>query len=133
MKSLGSTVDMLGPYQANGAFVQRAWASANAPLLERFIAAYVESLRWAMQPANRGEATGMLMEKLKLSRDIAERTYRMLADPSRGFTPDAKFDRQGFDNMLALRAEMEGGRPPAAPEKYFDLSYYERALARLSK
>jgi ABC-type nitrate/sulfonate/bicarbonate transport system substrate-binding protein len=124
---------MLGPYQANGAFVQRAWAGANAPLLERFIAAYIESLRWALQPANRDEATGMLMEKLKLSQDIAARTYRMLADPARGFTPDARFDRQGFDNMLALRAEMEGGRPSAAPEKYFDLSYYERALARLSK
>jgi ABC-type nitrate/sulfonate/bicarbonate transport system substrate-binding protein len=134
LKSLGSTVDMLGPYQANGAFVQRAWAIRNGPLLERFIAAYIESLRWAMHPANREEATGMLMEKLKLPRGVAERTYRMLADPSRGFTPDARFDRQGFDNMLALRAEMESrGAGPAKPEKYFDLSYYERALARLSK
>jgi ABC-type nitrate/sulfonate/bicarbonate transport system substrate-binding protein len=133
LKSLGGTVDMLGPYQANGAFVQRAWAKANAPLLERFITAYVESLRWAMQPANREESVGMLMEKLRLSRDVAERTWRMLADPARGFTPDARFDRRGFDNMLALRAEMEGGRAPAAPEKYFDLSYYERALARLSR
>jgi ABC-type nitrate/sulfonate/bicarbonate transport system substrate-binding protein len=134
LKSLGSTVDMLGPYQANGAFVQRAWAKANAPLLERFIAAYVESLRWALDPANGGEATAMLMEKLKLPRDVAERTYRMLADPARGFTPDARFDRQGFDNMLALRAEMESrGAVPAQPEKYFDLSYYERALARLSR
>lgn len=69
--------------------MQRAWALANAPLLERFIAAYIESLRWAMQPANRDQATGMLMAKLKLSSHIAERTYRMLADPSRGFTPDA--------------------------------------------
>jgi len=132
LKSLGTTVDMLGPYQANGAFVQRAWAKANAALLERFIAAYVESLRWALTPANREEATGMLMDKLKLSRGVAERTYRALVDPARGFTPDAKFDRQGFDNMLALRAEMEGAsRTPA--ERYFDLSYYERALARLSR
>ena len=133
LKSLGSTVDMLGPYQANGAFVQRAWANANAPLLERFIAAYVESLRWSLQPGNRDESVGLLMEKLKLSRDIAERTWHLLADPARGFTPDARFDRKGFDNMLALRAEMESGRAPAAPEKYFDLSYYERALARLSR
>ena len=134
LKSLGSTVDMLGPYQANGAFVQRAWANRNAPLLERFIAAYVESLRWAMQPANQEEATGMLMEKLKLPRGVAERTYRMLADPARGFTPDARFDHQGFDNMLALRAEMEGrGAAPAKADKYFDLSYYDRALARLSR
>src|SRR3954447_1245473 len=133
LKSLGNTVDMLGPYQANGAFVQRAWANVNAPLLERFIAAYVESLRWSLQPANREESIALLMEKLKLSRDIAERTWRLLADPTRGFTPDARFDRKGFENMLALRAEMEAGRAPASPEKYFDLSYYERALARLSK
>jgi ABC-type nitrate/sulfonate/bicarbonate transport system substrate-binding protein len=124
---------MLGPYQAGGAFVQRAWARANTPLLERFIAAYVEALRWAMQPANREESVGLLMEKLRLSRDVAERTWHLLGDPARGFTPDARFDRRGFDNMLALKAEMEGGRAPAAPEKYLDLSYYERALARLSR
>jgi hypothetical protein len=86
-----------------------------------------------LQPGNRDESVALLMEKLKLSRDVAERTWRLLADPARGFTPDARFDRKGFDNMLALRAEMEGGRAPAAPEKYFDLSYYERALARLSR
>jgi len=133
LKSLGSTVDMLGPYQAGGAFVQRSWAKANGPLLERFIAAYVESLRWSLQPANREESVRLLTDRLKLSRDIGERTWRLLADPARGFTPDARFDRRGFDNMLALRAEMEPGRPPAAPQKYFDLSYYERALARLSR
>ena len=44
-----------------------------------------------------------------------------------------RFDRVGFDNMLQLRAEMEGGRAPEAPGRYVDLSYYERALARLSK
>src|SRR5215510_4616848 len=87
LKSLGSTVDMLVPYQANGAFVQRAWAKANGPLLERFIAAYVESLRWALHPANGEEATGMLMAKLNLSRGVAERTYRMLGDPSRASRP----------------------------------------------
>jgi ABC-type nitrate/sulfonate/bicarbonate transport system substrate-binding protein len=128
MKSLGSTVDMLGPYQANGAFVQRAWAQQNRPALERYIAAYVEALRWTLRPSNREASVGMLMETLKVSQDVAERTYRMLADPARGFTPDAKFDLEGFRNMLALRAEMEGGQG-SAPQKYFDLSYYERALA----
>jgi tripartite-type tricarboxylate transporter receptor subunit TctC/ABC-type nitrate/sulfonate/bicarbonate transport system substrate-binding protein len=133
MKSLGTTVDMLGPYQANGAFVMRPWARANGRLLERYIAAYVESLRWALAPANREESVALLMEKLKLSREIAERTYRALADPSRGFTPDAAFNREGFRNVLSLRAEMEGGKSSAPPERYFDLSYYERALASLAR
>ena len=130
LKSFGNPVEMLGPYQAGGAFMLRSWARANGALLERYIVAYVESLRWSLAPANKEESTAMLMERLKLSRDIAERTLRALADPSRGFTPDAAFDRQGFRNLLALRAEMEGGSP-GAPEKYVDLSYYERALKRL--
>jgi ABC-type nitrate/sulfonate/bicarbonate transport system substrate-binding protein len=130
LKSLGGTVEMLGPYQAAGAFAMRAWARGNAKLLERYIAAYVESLRWVRAPANREATIALLMSKLQLSRSVADRTYAALIDPARGFTPDAAFDREGFQNMLALRAEMEGGAV-AAPEKYYDLSYYERALASL--
>jgi hypothetical protein len=53
-------------------------------------------------------------------------------DPDFGFTPDAKFDLEGFNNVLALRAETEGGRM-AAPERYIDLGYYERALKLLPR
>ena len=130
LKSFGNPVELLGPYQAGGAFMLRSWAKANGPLLERYIAAFVESLRWSLAPAHREESVALLMSRLKLSNDIAERTLRALADPSRGFTPDAAFDREGFRNLLALRAEMEGGNP-GAPEKYVDLSYYERAMKRL--
>ncbi len=134
MKRLGSTVDMLGPYQANGAFALRSWVNANGPLLERYIAGYVESLRWVRRPENRAECAAILAEKLKISRDIAERTYRLLVDPARGFTPDAAFGMEGFRNMLALRAEIEtGGRAAPPAEKYVDLSYYRRAMSALDK
>ncbi len=134
MKSLGSTVDMLGPYQANGAFALRAWVASNGPLLERYIAGYVESLRWVRRPENRAECVAILAEKLKISRDVAERTYRSLVDPTRGFTPDAAFDMEGFRNMLALRAEIEaGGRAAPPPEKYIDLSHYRRAMNKLGE
>ena len=134
MKSLGSTVDMLGPYQANGAFALRAWASANGPLLERYISGYVESLRWVRRPENRDECVAILAETLKISRDVAARTYRLLVDPMRGFTPDAAFDVEGFRNMLALRAEIEtGGSAAPSSEKYVDLSYYRRAMSALDK
>ncbi len=51
-------------------------------------------------------------------------------DPVGGLAPDARFDVKGFNNVLAIRAEIEGrwdGRVPA-PEKYYDLTYYQRAL-----
>ena len=133
MKSLGNTVDILGPYQANGAFALRAWVESNGPLLERYIAAYVESLRWVRRPENRAESTAILMDKLKVSREVAERTYRLLVDPARGFTPDARFDMEGFRNLLALRAEIEGGGAAPRAEKYLDLSHYRRAIGALDK
>src|SRR6266705_792978 len=133
MRSLGNTVDILGPYQANGAFALRAWVESNGPLLERYIAAYIESLRWVRRPENQAECAAILVDKLKVSREVAERTYRLLVDPIRGFTPDAAFDREGFGNLLALRTEIEGGGTPPPAEKYLDLSYYRRAIDMLGK
>jgi ABC-type nitrate/sulfonate/bicarbonate transport system substrate-binding protein len=139
LKSLGRTVDLLGPYQATGAFVMRAWAQANGPVLERYIAAYVESVRLALQPSNRDESAVLLAQRLQkvvqLTPEEAGQAYDLLKDPKFGLTPDAKFDLEGFKNVLALRAEIEGswgGKPPA-PDKYFDLSYYQRAVAALGR
>jgi ABC-type nitrate/sulfonate/bicarbonate transport system substrate-binding protein len=135
LKSLGGMVDLLGPYQAAGAFVMRSWARDNGDVLERYLAAYVESVRFILDRGNRAQAVDLLIEKLKLERKIAERTYDMLIVPATGFTPDAKFDVEGFRNVLALRAEIE--RKPdteaAPPERYVDLGYYERALKRIGR
>jgi ABC-type nitrate/sulfonate/bicarbonate transport system substrate-binding protein len=130
MKSLGRLVDLLGPYQAGASYVLRPWARTHGEALERYIAAFVESLRWSVDPKNRNESVAMLVDKLKLSKPIAERSYDLMADPAFGFAPDAKFNMAGFRNVLALRAEVEGGNP-AAPERYLDLGYYDRALKLL--
>ena len=55
---------------------------------------------------------------------------RLSADP---IAKDARFDMEGFKNVLKLRAEIEGqwGGTPPAPDKYIDLSYYDKALAGL--
>jgi ABC-type nitrate/sulfonate/bicarbonate transport system substrate-binding protein len=135
LKSLGRTVDLLGPYQASGAFVMRPWAQANGPLLERYLAAYVEALRWVMDPANRSEGVALLVQRLKLAPGVAEQAYDLMREPKFGLATDARFDVEGFKNLLAIRAEMEGqwgGKPPA-PGKYFDLTYYERAMAALGR
>jgi ABC-type nitrate/sulfonate/bicarbonate transport system substrate-binding protein len=134
-KSLGRAADLFGAYQATGAFVMRPWAQANGTVLERFIAAYVESLRWAMRPENRAEAAGMLANRLKLPQDVAEQTYDMLKEPKFGLQTDANFDMDGFKAVLALRAEIEGqwgGKPPA-PDRYLDLGYYERAMSLVGR
>jgi len=132
MKSLGRTVDMLGPYQAGGAYVLRSWAKANSDTLERYIAGYVESLRWVTNRKNRAEAVALLMEKQKLSQSLAERSYDLMIDPSFGFATDAKFNMAGFKNVLLLRHEVEGGTLNP-PERYIDLTYYQNAMKRLGR
>jgi len=127
LKSLGRTVDLLGPYQAGGAFVLRAWAKANGPTLERYLAGYIESLRWVVDKNNRDEAIALLMSKRNLTRSLATRSYDLMIEPGFGFNPDAKLSAEGFDNALKLRQEVEGG-PALSPAKYLDLSYYDRAL-----
>src|SRR3984885_6664539 len=127
MHSLGRTTDMLGPYQADGAFVRRDWARANAATLEQYLAAYIEALRWSLDPKNHADAVAMLADKLKLTPDMAEKNLKVIAEPGFGFTRDAAFDLAGVKNVLALRAETEGGKP-ADPQHYIDLSYYDRAI-----
>src|SRR6185437_5358219 len=96
MKSLGRTTDILGPYQAGGAFVLRSWAKANSKTLENYLAGYIESLRWVMDKKNRDEAIAMLMDKRKLTRSLATRSYDLMIEPGFGFNPDAKLSAEGF-------------------------------------
>jgi hypothetical protein len=77
--------------------------------------------------ANRDEAIALLMSKRNLSRSLATRSYDLMIEPGFGFNPDAKLSAEGFDNVLKLRQEIEGG-PTPNPAKYLDLSYYDRAL-----
>jgi ABC-type nitrate/sulfonate/bicarbonate transport system substrate-binding protein len=134
LRSLGSAVAMLGPYQATGGFVRRAWAQANGPTLERYIRGYVEALRWSLAPANREETIALLAERLTLAPDVAALTYARAVDPAGGLASDGRLDLEGFRNVLALRAELEGqwGGQPPAPERYLDLQYYRQALATLA-
>jgi hypothetical protein len=67
---------------------------------------------------------------LNLSPDIAAAVYSVVTDRAEGLAKDGKFDLEGFKNVLNLRAEYENGTP-VTPERYLDLSYYQRALAGL--
>jgi ABC-type nitrate/sulfonate/bicarbonate transport system substrate-binding protein len=130
LKSMGRAVDLIGPYQAQGTFVLRKWAQANPQTMERYIAGFIEGTRWVLDPKNRDAAAKLLGDRLKLSPEVARKSLELMADPKFGFAPDGRFDLQGFRNVLALRAEIEGswGGTPPAPERYIDLSYYERAM-----
>ena len=133
MKDLGSATKSIGPYQAGSVVVMRDWAKANSDTLVKYLKAIIEGRRWLLNPDNKPEAIQLIVDRIKLSPEIAARAYAYVTDPKEGFYKDAQFDVAGFENVLKLRAEIEGqwgGKPPA-PNKYFDLTYYNTAISGL--
>src|SRR5262249_62425184 len=89
--------------------------------------------RWILDPANKVEATALIVDRLKLAPEIAAQVYTAVTDPAQGFAKDAKLDMAGLNNVLRLRAGLEGqwGGHPPPPHKYVDLAYYNEAMANL--
>jgi len=131
--SLGTVQDLIGPYQAAGFFGERSWTTQNRAALISFLAAIIEAQRWLKAPANKSQVLELMTGQMHLAPDVAAESYESLMTKPGGFAKDAAFDLAGFQNVLKLRAEVEGswsGHPPA-PEKYYDASYYNEALAKL--
>src|SRR5262249_52376249 len=84
LKDFGLAVKAVGAYQATGGFVMRPWAQTNADTVVRYVQAYVEGVRWSLDPANRDEAIRLLTDGLKLPPEIAARCYELEADPVTG-------------------------------------------------
>ncbi len=132
LKSLGSQFELLGPYQATGAFVMRAWAAGNTTALVDYLAATIEGQRIVLNPARRQDMVQLLMAQFKQTEAVAQSSYDTLVAPGSGLAPDARFNLEGFKAVLAIRAEMEGmwGGVPPAPDKYIELSFFDQALTR---
>ncbi|MGA8969657.1 MAG: ABC transporter substrate-binding protein [Pseudolabrys sp.] len=127
----GSAAEALGAYQADGAFVMREWAQKNRETLVNYLQSIVEALRWASRPENRSETAAIVAKYLKVAPDVAEKSVEGALGPRGGLDKDARLNAEGFRNLLQLRAEMIGGLSDIRPEKYLDLSYYDRAVAGL--
>src|SRR6266436_5012827 len=131
--SLSSVQESIGAYQAAGYFTQRQWAKEHATSLVAFLAAIIEAQRWLMAPANKQQVIELMCEGIPSCLGVATKWYESSINHTGGFAADARFDLDGFKNVLKLRAEVEGqwnGHPPA-PEKYYDSSYYDAAVAKL--
>ena len=131
--SLGSVQETIGPYQAAGFFAERAWAKEHREALVPFLAAIIEAQRWLLAPSNKQQVIDMLTKESHLAPDVAAVAYEFSMTKPGGFAKDADLDLQGFQNVLKLRAEVEGswGGNPPAPDKYYDPSYFEAALAKV--
>jgi ABC-type nitrate/sulfonate/bicarbonate transport system substrate-binding protein len=128
--SLASTASIFGPTLRYGVFTRRQWARENGETLVRYLAAQIEAQRWLFDPANKEKVIDMMLRQRKMARELAAGIYEMDVGPN-GLAKDAAIDVERFRNVLRFRAEVEGswgGKAPA-PERYYDASYHNKALA----
>jgi ABC-type nitrate/sulfonate/bicarbonate transport system substrate-binding protein len=127
LKSLGDTTDFIGPYQAGSAFAMREWAESHRDLVVRYIAAYLDCLRWVLDPTNHSECTMILVNEIGAAPDIASESVELLRRPGFGLDPRATIDEPAMRNTLALRSILDGPAP-GEPGRYVDMSYHQAAI-----
>jgi ABC-type nitrate/sulfonate/bicarbonate transport system substrate-binding protein len=113
-------------YQGQAYAAKRSWAAANTDALKGFIKGYLGGLAWALAPANRQAATGLLLQKMpEIQPRVAGAVMESLLSPKSGLTPGAAMLPAGIDVVLDLRTRYGGGAKKLdQPQRYIDLSYF---------
>ena len=89
----------------------------------QIIRALAAAADWALAPDNREAALTLLMEAQEVGRTRAEEAYALIV-------PKVRVNPLAVQTVIDLRAEMGSYPPPHKPaEAFFDLSYWEEAIA----
>lgn len=126
---LDTSSNLLSAYQGGSFAASRAWAAENPETLKSFIKGYLAGLAWTLDPANREEATKILLERMpEIKPPVAGAVMNSLLSPRSGLTPKAAMLMDGVDTVLALRSKYGTGGKLSDPTRYIDLTYYNQAL-----
>ena len=108
--------------------VHRPWAQSHKELLSRYLKAQAQAADWLYQPANKQEAIKVLADTVKLSNDVATKTYEDYIEKGQGqiVTKGAKVDLEGLKNMGDVLQSL-GLVKQVDVNKWADNSYAEAA------
>ncbi len=102
-------------------WTRRAWLESHRDVAIRFIRAWAAATDWLLEPANREETLGLIMEKERLDRPRAEEACARVV-------PKARMNPEAFRAVIELRIEMGVYKPPFSPaERFYDASYWCKA------
>lgn len=125
---LDTSTNLFDAYQGGSFAASRKWAAANPDAVKGFIRAYLAGLDWTLDPANRQEATDILLANMpEIKPPVAGAVMNSLLSPRSGLTPGAAMIMDGVKTVLALRSKYGTGGALSSPEKYIDLQYLDAA------
>lgn len=124
-KVLDTSTNIFPAYQGGAFAASRKWAAANPETLKGYIRGYLAGLAWTLDPANREEATQILLTNMpEIKPQVAGAVMNSLLSPRSGLTPKGAMLMDGVDKVLDLRSRYGSGGELSDPAKYIDLSYY---------
>jgi ABC-type nitrate/sulfonate/bicarbonate transport system substrate-binding protein len=127
-KVLDTSTNIFPAYQGGAFAASRKWAAANPDALKAYIRGYLAGLAWTLDPANREEATQILLTNMpEIKPQVAGAVMNSLLSPRSGLTPKGAMLMDGVDTVLDLRSRYGSGGKLNDPTKYIDLSYYHSA------
>ena len=126
---LADATAAIGAYQGSAYVVRRAWAKDHEKEVVAFIRAMVAASDFVF--ADKPGAIAVMKNRIKgLSDADAEIVYTDLTTSKGGLNRGAKMNMDGVKMLLSLRNQFgEPKKNLTDPNKYVDLSYYEKATA----
>ncbi len=110
------------------------WAQDNRRAIVGFVRAYLRSVNWLYQPANREAAFETFIRNMPgADRSAAAGAYGILFDPASGFPRDGAIDMEGLEQVIALRERF--GVPRRAIQSascYLDTTFLAEATRHVS-
>lgn len=128
-RDMGEITKYIPNYATSVGAARRSWAKEHSYVLERWVRAQKEACDWVFDPKNKAEAVALIAKNLKIPEAIAARSYEGdLMHPEMGLYKAAALPLSGIEVVLNLRAEMGFLKKPLPkPEKFYDLSFYQKA------
>jgi ABC-type nitrate/sulfonate/bicarbonate transport system substrate-binding protein len=123
---LGDAATEIGAFQGSAYAVRKSYAKSNPKEVEAFVRAMVAATDYVF--TNKAGTIEVLKMRIKNLNDAdAERLYARLTGPG-GLNKGATLNTKGIETVLKLRT-LYGGAAPTKPEKYYDLSFYQKVVA----
>jgi ABC-type nitrate/sulfonate/bicarbonate transport system substrate-binding protein len=122
---LARSTDFFPSYQGGIIAARRDWAVDQSELVKAFIKSYRAGLAWTLDPANRDQATALLLARMPdIKPGVADAVIKSVLSPRSGLTPGGALLPDGMRTVLNLRSRY--GRPQRILtdiDKYLSLSY----------
>ena len=124
---LGDAATEIGEFQGSAYAVRKSYAKDHPKEVEAFLRGIVAATDYVF--SDKAGTVEVLKSRIKgLSDADAGKLYDRLTGPG-GLNKRATLNTKGIETVLRLRT-LYGGAAPTKPEKYIDLSFYEKVIGK---